>query len=114
MNISLEFLQLTNCSFHGVVPESPNAPLGGIELAIGNRHNFRREKLEFEVNLLDDPHFSRFMAIPHYTYLVLKILGPNGIITVKGNFKLSNTCDKEFNKIAQTFGMIDVGRSLPD
>jgi hypothetical protein len=70
------------------------------------------------------------MAVPHYAYLVLKILGPNGVIMVKGNLKVSDTCDKEFNKMAQTFGMTskyarlkgetgdtvlpDVGRSLLD
>jgi hypothetical protein len=46
------------------------------------------------------------MAVPHYTYLVLKMSGPNGIITVKGSFKLSDLCDKEFHKMAQNFGMI--------
>jgi hypothetical protein len=45
------------------------------------------------------------MVVPHYTYLVLKIPGPNGIITVKGRFELSDICDKEFYKMAQTFGM---------
>jgi hypothetical protein len=70
------------------------------------------------------------MAVPHYAYLALKIPGPKGIIIVQGSFKVSNTCDKEFNKMAQTFSMIaeyarlkgetdhnvllDVGRSLPD
>jgi hypothetical protein len=46
------------------------------------------------------------MAVPHYAYLLLKILGPNGVITVKGSFEVSDTCDKEFNRMAQTFGMI--------
>jgi hypothetical protein len=46
------------------------------------------------------------MAVPHYTYMVLKMPGPNGIITVKGSFKLSDLCDKEFHKMAQNFGMI--------
>jgi hypothetical protein len=46
------------------------------------------------------------MAVPHYTYLVLKMPGPNGIIIVKGSFKLSDLCDKEFHKMAQNFGMI--------
>jgi hypothetical protein len=41
------------------------------------------------------------MAVPHYTYLVLKMPGPNGIITVKGSFELSDLCDKEFHKMAQ-------------
>jgi hypothetical protein len=70
------------------------------------------------------------MAVPHYAYLTLKILGPRGTIIVQGSFEVSNTCDKEFNRLAQTFGMTaeyarlkgatdhnvlpDVGRSLPD
>jgi hypothetical protein len=45
------------------------------------------------------------MAVPNYTYLVLKKPGPRGIITVKGSFELSDLCDKEFHKMAQTFGM---------
>jgi hypothetical protein len=46
------------------------------------------------------------MEVPHYTYLVLKMPGPKGIITVKGSFELSDLCDKEFHKMAQIFGMI--------
>jgi hypothetical protein len=73
-----------------------------------------REKLDFKVMewpsqyhaILSRPTFSHFMAVPHCTYLVLKLLGPNGIITVKGSFKLSDLCDKEFHKMAQTFGMV--------
>jgi hypothetical protein len=34
------------------------------------------------------------------------MLGPNRIIRVKGSFKLSDTYNKEFHKMAQTFGMI--------
>jgi hypothetical protein len=45
------------------------------------------------------------MAVPHYAYLVLKIPGPNGVITVKGKFEVSDICDKEFHQMAQTFGM---------
>jgi hypothetical protein len=44
------------------------------------------------------------MAVPHYIYLVLKIPGPKGIITVKGSFELSDLCDREFHKMAQNFG----------
>jgi hypothetical protein len=70
------------------------------------------------------------MAVPQYTYLALKILGPKGVMTVKGSFEVSDACDKEFNRMAQTFGMTaeyarlkgetdhnvlpNVGRSLPD
>jgi hypothetical protein len=34
------------------------------------------------------------------------MLGPRGIIIVKGSFKLSDLCDKEFHKMVQNFGMI--------
>jgi hypothetical protein len=46
------------------------------------------------------------MAVPHYTYLVLKIPGPKEIITVKESFELSDLCDKKFHKMAQNFGMM--------
>jgi hypothetical protein len=116
MHISLEFLKPTDCSFHRIVPGSANYPLGRIapNVCFGNRQNYRREKLDFEVMdwpsqyhaILGRPAFLRFMAIPHYTYLVLKIPGPKGIITVKGSFELSGLCDKEFHKMAQNFGMM--------
>jgi hypothetical protein len=80
--------------------------------------------------ILGCPAFAKFMAVPHYAYLTLKIPGPKGTIMVQGSFEVSNTCDKEFNKLAQTFGMTaeyarlkgetdhnvlpDIGRSLPD
>jgi hypothetical protein len=45
------------------------------------------------------------MAVPHYTYLVLKMPGPREIITAKGNLEVSDLCDREFHKMAQNFGM---------
>jgi hypothetical protein len=110
MHISLEFLKPTDHSFHGIIPGSANYPLGRIALNIyfGNCQNYKREKLNFEV--MDWPSqyhailrrlaFSRFMAVPHYTYLVLKMPGRRGIITIKGSFELSDLCDKEFHKMA--------------
>jgi hypothetical protein len=88
MNISDEFLQPTNYSIHGFVPGSANYSMGRTELDVcfSDQHNFKREKLEFEVmdrpshyhEILGRPTFACFMAVSHYTYLVLKILGPNG------------------------------------
>jgi hypothetical protein len=50
MNISLECLKPTDCSFHGIVPGSTNHPLGKIKLDIffSDSGNLRREKLEFK------------------------------------------------------------------
>jgi hypothetical protein len=140
MSISMESLKPTDRSFHGIVPGSVNHPLGKIELDVcfSDNGNYRRKKLEFEVMdwplqyhaILGRPAFAKFMAVPHYAYLTLKIPGPKGTITIQGSFEVSNTCDKEFNRMAQTFGMTaeyarlkgktdhnvlpDVGRSPPD
>jgi hypothetical protein len=79
-------------SFHGIVPGGASYPIGKIELEVcfGNSNNYRREKLEFEVMdcssqyhaILGRPAFAKFMAVPHYVYLKLKIPGPKGTITV--------------------------------
>ena len=45
------------------------------------------------------------MAVPHYTYLLWRMPGPNGPITVSGSFTLSDNCDRDFNKISELFGM---------
>ena len=52
--------------------------------------NFRTKTLTFEVTdfagsyhaILGRPCYAKFMAIPNYTYLKLKMLGPRGVITV--------------------------------
>jgi hypothetical protein len=45
MNISLEWLEPTDCSFHGIVPGSASYPLGKIELDVcfDDDSNFRRD-----------------------------------------------------------------------
>jgi hypothetical protein len=41
-----------------------------------------------------------FMAILHYAYLVLKMAGPRGIISIRGDVKQAYDCDKESNEMA--------------
>ncbi|XP_066333411.1 uncharacterized protein [Miscanthus floridulus] len=40
------------------------------------------------------------MAIPNYTYLKLKMPGPNGIITIGSTFLHAYTCDREHYELA--------------
>jgi hypothetical protein len=97
MCISLTSLKPTDCSFHGIVPGAANYPLGRIELDVcfGSSENYRREKLEFEVMdwpsqyhaILGRPAFAKFMAVPHYAYLTLKIQGPKEQLRCKGALK---------------------------
>jgi hypothetical protein len=41
------------------------------------------------------------MAVPNYTYLNLKILGPKGIITVGTTYQLAYQCDAEWFQFAE-------------
>ena len=41
------------------------------------------------------------MAVPNYTYLKLKMLGPNGVITVGSTFSHAYTCDHEHYELAR-------------
>ena len=101
MRIPRSELRLAGSPFHGVIPEAQAYPLGQINLPVtfGNRTNFRSEVLTFEVvdflgsyhAILGRPCYAKFMAIPNYTYLKLKMPGPNVIITVGSTFSHAYT-----------------------
>jgi hypothetical protein len=40
------------------------------------------------------------MAIPHYAYLVLKMPGPRGVISIRADVKRAYDCDKESYEMA--------------
>jgi hypothetical protein len=78
-------------------------PIGRVSLPVtfGTKENFRTEYLSFGVadfkfsyhTILSRPKLARFMAIPHYTYLVLKMSAPKGVLTVYGDLLISFKCD---------------------
>src|SRR3954447_3507464 len=114
MLIQSSTLKSSGTTFHGIVPGKAVYPLGKISLEVvfGNATNFRKETLDFEVvewksqshAILGRPAFARFMAVPHYAYLKLKMPGPHGVITTSSSFVRSDRCDKEFHKISETLG----------
>ena len=61
------------------------------------------ETLTFEVvgfygtyhAILGRPCYAKFMAIPNYTYLKLKMLGPCGVITIGTSFQRAYECEVE-------------------
>jgi hypothetical protein len=77
-------------------------PLGIIDLRVtfSEAVNFRQEILSFEVVDFQDtyhavlgiPCFVKFMAMPHYVYLNMKMLGPNSIITFSGDLQNAYQC----------------------
>jgi hypothetical protein len=45
---------------------------------------------------------AKFMAVPHYTYMMMKMSGPRGVISLQSDIKQAVTCDKESCEMAQT------------
>ena len=50
--------------------------------------------------ILGWPCYAKFMAIPNYTYLKLKMSRPNGIITMGSTFSHAYMCDREHYELA--------------
>jgi hypothetical protein len=105
MDIPRSALRPSTTPFHGVVPGIEALPLGQIDLPVtfGDMRNFRTETLTFEVvgfsgtyhAILGRSAYEKFMAVPNYTYLKLKIPKPRGIITVGPTYQRAYECDAE-------------------
>jgi hypothetical protein len=87
---------------YGVMPGKAAYPIGRVCLPItfGTEENFRTEYLTFEVAdfrssyhvIFRRPMLAKFMAIPHHTYLIMKMPAPNGILSVLGDIMVSYNC----------------------
>jgi hypothetical protein len=97
--------------FHGIAPGKRILPLGQIDLPVyfGTPSNFRKETLTFEVvgfrgtyhAVLGRPCYAKFMAVPNYTYLKLKMPSPKGTITVGPTYCHAYECDVECVEYAE-------------
>jgi hypothetical protein len=71
-------------------------------MTFGTRENIHTEHLQFEVAdfkttynaFLGRPTLTKFMAIHQYAYLVLKMPGPHGVISIRGDVK----CTYDYNR----------------
>jgi hypothetical protein len=105
LEIDLSTIRAGAAPFHGIIPGKRVHPLGQIDLPVcfGTPSNFRKETLMFEVvgfrgtyhAVLGRPCYAKFMAVPNYTYLKLKMPGPNGVITVGSMYRHAYECDME-------------------
>jgi hypothetical protein len=105
LGIDLSAIRAGAAPFHGIVPGKRVQPLGQLDLPVcfGTPSNFRKETLTFEVvgfrgtyhAVLGRPCCAKFMAVPNYTYLKLKMPGPNGTITVGSSYRHAYECDVE-------------------
>ena len=105
MGIDRSRIRPTRAHFHGIMPGKQAVPLGQIDLPVTFRDptNYRTETLTFEVArfhgtyhaILGHLCYVKFMAVPNYTYLKLKMPGLCGVITVGTSFQRAYKCEVE-------------------
>jgi hypothetical protein len=105
-------LVLSKSPFYGIVSGNAMHPLGTVVLPVtfGMRENYRTEFIKFVVAnfessyhaMLGRPALAKFMAVPHYVYLLLKMPGLSGVLTLRGDLKKSYDCNQEAIQYAST------------
>jgi hypothetical protein len=98
--------------FYRIVPGNAVHPLGTVVLPVtfGTRENYRTEFIKFEVAnfessyhaILGRPALAKFMVVPDYVYLLLKMPGLSGVLTLRGDLKKSYDCNQEAIRYAST------------
>jgi len=101
----MSLLTPSKAPFYGIVPGNSSTPIGSVTLPVtfGTEQNFRTEYIKFKVAdfessyhaILGRPALAKFMAVPHYVYLLLKMPGNMGFLSLRGDLLKSFECDKE-------------------
>jgi hypothetical protein len=91
--------------FYGIIPGNATHPLGTVVLPVtfSTRENYRTEFIKFEVANFESSYhailgrlaLAKFMAVPHYVYLLLKMPGQSGVLTLRGDLKKSYDYNQE-------------------
>jgi hypothetical protein len=115
LGVGLDQLRPSTTSFHGVAPDRRVQPLGQIDLPVwfGTPANFRKETLTFEVvgfrgayhAILGRLCYTKFMEVWNYTYLKMKMSGPNGVLTVGSSIEHAFDCDVECVEHAEALAL---------
>ena len=97
--------------FWGIVPGRASQPLGQITLPVwfGTADHFRTKYMNFFMADFDTTYhailgqqaLTKFMVMPHYVYLVLKISMEQGILTLLANVSAAYDCEREGLTIAK-------------
>ncbi|XP_025806682.1 uncharacterized protein LOC112885250 [Panicum hallii] len=98
-------LTSSRAPFYGIVLGNVATPLGSVVLPVtfGTKDNYRIEYIKFKVAdfdssshaILGRPALAKFVVVPHYVYLLLKIPGKTDVLTLHGDLKKSYDCDQE-------------------
>jgi len=105
MGLPRALLWPMNAPVYGVVPMIRASPLGQVALptTFGGRTKFHKGTLDFQVMdllsayraIVGRPCYAKFMAVPNYAYLKLKLPSPRGIIIVSGDLHRAHSCEEE-------------------
>ena len=122
LGLKAEDLEPTRTIFHGIVPGLSCSPIGRVRLDVlfGDSSHFRREPIWFEVvdlssayhALLGRPALAKFMAVPHYAYLKMKMSSAMGLITVIDDYRKSLECARDGAKLAESLVIAEERRQL--
>jgi hypothetical protein len=114
MKVHITYMLTKSASpFYGIVPSNASIPLSSVVLPVNfgeTRENYHTEYIKFEVvdfetsyhGILGRPAITKFMAVPHYTYLVLNMPSPAGVLALQGDLKVSYDRDTEAVELAAT------------
>jgi hypothetical protein len=129
---SLSALKLTkadlkpyDAQFLGILPRQSSIPLGQITLPVqfSTPNHFRTDYVNFMVadfkgtyhDILGRPALTKFMVMPHYSYLVLKMPTEQGVLTLRGNVYTAYTYEEESFKVAEAIDLsIHMEQTLVD
>jgi hypothetical protein len=111
LKLSQADLEPYKAQFWGVLPGQSSIPLGQIMLLVqfGTAEHFRTDNINFVVAnfdgtyhaILGRPALTKFMVVPHYSYLVLKMPIEHGVLALRGNVYTAYTCEEEGFKVAE-------------
>jgi hypothetical protein len=113
--MKLDFIGMLTKStspFYSIIPCNATIPLRSVALLVtfGTRENYCTEYIKFEVAdfetsyhaILSGPALTKFITIPHYVYLVLKMPSTTRVLALQGDLKVSYDCDTEVVELATT------------
>jgi hypothetical protein len=114
MNLDVTHMLTKSTSpFYGIVPGNSAILLGSVVLPVTfgeTKENYLTDYVKFEVADFETSYhailgrlaIAKFMAVPHNTYLLLKMPSLAGVLSLQGDLKISHDCDTEAVEIAST------------
>jgi hypothetical protein len=83
-------------------------------MQFGTTEHFRTDYVNFVVAnfdgtyhaMLGRPALTKFMVLPHYSYLVLKMPTEHGVLTLRGNVYTAYTYEEEGFKVAKATDLL--------